>query len=60
MPELLLPRTDAGVLAQVALTILIGTPIVIALYRRRLTELVWFVGGLEVLLLSFYAFRTVH
>lgn len=60
MPELLLPRTDAGVLAQVVLTILIGTPIVIALYRRRLTELVWFVGGLEILLLGFYAFRTVH
>lgn len=60
MPEFLVPRTDAGSLVQVVLTILIGTPIVIALYRRRLTELVWFVGGLELLLLGLYAYRTVH
>lgn len=60
MLELFVPRTDAGVLVQVALTILIGTPLVIALYRRRATELVWFVGGLELLLLGLYAFRTVH
>jgi hypothetical protein len=58
--ELLLPRTDAGVLVQVLLTIAIGTPLVVALYRRRAMELVWFVGGLEVLLLGLYAFRTVH
>lgn len=60
MLDLLLPRTDAGVLAQVLLTILIGTPLVVSLYRRRATELVWFVGGLELLLLGLYAFRTVH
>ena len=60
MLDLLLPRTDAGVLVQVLLTIAIGTPLVVALYRRRATELVWFVGGLEVLLLGLYAFRTVH
>lgn len=60
MPEFFVPRTDAGVIAQVILTILIGTPIVVALYRRRLYELVWFVGGLELLLLGLYAFRTVH
>lgn len=60
MLELLLPRTDAGVLVQVALTIVIGTLLVVVLYRRRATELVWFVGGLELLLLGFYAFRTVH
>lgn len=60
MLELLLPRTDAGALVQVVLTLLIGTPLVVYLYRRRLTELVWFVGGLELFLLAFYAFRTVH
>lgn len=55
-----MPRTDAGVLVQVVLTVLIGTPIVIALYRKRATELLWFFGGLELLLLGLYAFRTAR
>jgi hypothetical protein len=58
--DLFLPRTDAGVLVQVALTILIGTPVVVWLFRRRDTELVWFFGGLELLLLGLFAYRTVH
>lgn len=60
MRDLFIPRTDAGVLVQLALTLLIGTPLVVMLYRRRATELVWFVGGLEFLLLALYAYRTVH
>jgi hypothetical protein len=60
VPELFVPRTDAGVLAQVVLTMIVGTPLVVALHRRRLTELVWFVGGLMLLLLGLFAFRTVH
>ena len=60
MPELIVPRTDAGVLVQVALTLIIGTPIVVWLFRRRDTELVWFFGGLELLLLGLFAYRTVH
>ncbi len=55
-----MPRTDAGVIAQVVITLLVGTPLVVAFYRRRLTELVWFFGGLEFLLLALYAYRTVH
>jgi hypothetical protein len=55
-----MPRTDAGVVAQVLLTLLVGTPIVVALYRRRATDLLWFFGGLELLLLGLFAFRTVH
>ena len=55
-----MPRTDAGVLVQVALTLMLGTPIVVWLFRRRETELVWFFGGLELLLLGLFAYRTVH
>lgn len=60
MREIFVPRTDAGVLVQLVLTVVIGTPLVLMLYRRRATELVWFVGGLELLLLALYAYRTVH
>lgn len=60
MLEILLPRTDAGVLVQVLVTIAIGAPIVYLLYRRRATEFLWFVGGLMILLLGLFAFRTVH
>jgi hypothetical protein len=55
-----LPKTDAGLLVQVVLTIVIGVPLVVALYRRRAGELVWFFGGLVVLLLGLFAFRSVH
>jgi hypothetical protein len=58
--DLFLPRTDLGVLVQVVLTLIVGTPIVVALYRRGLGELVWFAGGLMILLLGLFAYRTVH
>jgi hypothetical protein len=57
---LFLPRTDGGVLAQLVLTISVGTPIVWSLWRRGLTELVWFAGGTVVLLLGLFAVRTIH
>lgn len=60
MRDLLLPSTDAGVFAQLVLTLLVGTPAAFVLYKRRAIELVWFVGGLEFLLLALYAYRTVH
>jgi hypothetical protein len=59
--HLILPRTDAGVAVQVLVTLLIGVPLVLLLYRRRAsTEIVWFVGGVVVLLLGLYALRTIH
>jgi hypothetical protein len=58
--DILVPRTDAAVLVQVLLTLLIGTPLVVMLYRRRATDLLWFVGGIELLLLALYAYRSVH
>lgn len=60
MIEILLPRTDAGVAAQLVVTLVVGLPLVIMLARRRLTDLVWFVGGLVLLMIGFFAFRSVH
>lgn len=45
---------------QLVATLVVGLPLVVMLARRRLTEVVWFVGGLVLLLLGFFAFRTVH
>jgi hypothetical protein len=58
--DVFLPKTDVAVLVQVVLTIVIGVPVVVAMYRRRLGELVWFFGGLVVLLLGLFAYRSVH
>jgi hypothetical protein len=58
--SLLLPRTDGGVILQLVLTLAIGLPIVWRLWRQRQTELVWFAGGVVVLLLGLFAIRTVH
>ena len=60
MRHLLFPRTDGGVIAQLIVTVLIGGPIVASFWRRRQTELVWFSGGIVVLLLGLFAVRTVH
>lgn len=60
MIELFLPRTDPGVAVQLVATLVVGLPLVVMLARRRLTEVVWFVGGLVLLLLGFFALRTVH
>jgi hypothetical protein len=58
--QLFLPRTDGGVIAQLVVTLLIGGPIVWTLWKRGLTELLWFAGGVVVLLLGLFAVRTVH
>jgi hypothetical protein len=58
--QLLFPRTDGGVILQLVLTLVIGAPIVWRLWREGLTELVWFAGGVVVLLLGLFAVRTVH
>jgi hypothetical protein len=58
--QVLFPHTDAGVIVQLIVTVVIGGPIVWSLWRRGLTELVWFAGGVVVLLLGLFAVRTVH
>ncbi len=60
MIELLLPRTDLGALLQLVVTIVFGLPLALWLRRRRATEALWFVAGVLLLVLGFFAFRTVH
>ena len=60
MRSLLFPRTDAGVLVQLILTLVVGGPVVWAVWRRGEPELVWFAGGVVVLLLGLFAVRTIH
>lgn len=56
--DLLLPSTDAGVYAQVAL---VAVGYLVALwFVRRNRELVVFVSGLAVFLAGLMALRTVH
>ena len=58
MTELLLPRTDAGVLAQTVTAGAVYAAALVAVRRNR--ELLWFVGGLAALTLGLFALRTLH
>jgi hypothetical protein len=56
--DLLLPRTDAGVAAQV-----IGAAVVFVVAGvlvRRSRDLLWFVGGLASVTFAWFAVRTLH
>lgn len=56
--EVLLPRTDAGVAAQVVVTVVVAA---LALWLvRRNRELAWFVAGVTFIWVAFMALRTVH
>ena len=58
MGDLLLPRTDAGALAQAVGAAVVYTGALIAVRRQR--DLLWFVGGLAALTFAWFALRTVH
>lgn len=58
--DLILPRTDAGVLVQLIALVLVGSPLLYLTVRRGNREMAWFVGGLLVFLLGFFAFRSAH
>jgi hypothetical protein len=58
MGEVLLPRTDAGALAQAVGAAVAYVGALIAVRRNR--DLMWFVGGLATLTFSWFALRTVH
>jgi len=58
MNELLFPRTDAGVLAQVIVVSALW--VVLAVVVRRNRDLVWFVSGLAMLAFSWFGLRSVH
>jgi hypothetical protein len=56
--DLLLPRTDAGALAQAVTAAVLYTGALVAVRRNR--DLLWFVGGLATLTFAWFALRTVH
>lgn len=56
--ELLLPRTDAGAMAQAVAAAVATTGALIAV--RRSPDLLWFVGGLATLTFAWFAVRTLH
>jgi hypothetical protein len=58
MLDLLLPRTDAGALAQTVTAAAVYTGALVAVRRHR--DLLWFVGGLATLTFAWFALRTVH
>lgn len=58
MNELLFPRTDAGVLAQVIIVSALWLVAAVAVRRNR--DLVWFVSGLAMLAFAWFGVRAVH
>jgi hypothetical protein len=56
--ELLLPRTDAGALAQAVTAALVAAGALVAVRHNR--DLQWFVGGLASLTFAWFALRTLH
>jgi hypothetical protein len=58
--EILLPRTDAGVLVQVIATVALGGLSLSVLIRRRKPDIAWFVGGVVTIWVAFLGIRTLH
>ena len=58
MTELLLPRTDAGVLAQTVTAAVVYTGALVAVRRSR--DLRWFVAGLAALTFAWFGLRSIH
>ena len=58
MIELLLPRTDGGVLVQVVVAVVLFTGLGFAVRRNR--DLLVFVAGLATITAAWFALRTLH
>ncbi len=58
MIELLLPRTDGGVLVQVVVAVVSFAGLGFAVRRNR--DLLVFVSGLATITAAWFALRTVH
>lgn len=58
MIDLLLPRTDAGALAQTVGAVVVYCALAVAVRRNR--DLLWFVAGLATITAAWFALRTVH
>ncbi len=58
LTDLLLPRTDGGVLAQ---GVVVGAALaVLALAFRRDPDILWLLAGVAVLLLGLFGLRALH
>lgn len=58
LTDLLLPRTDGGVLVQGA--VIAGALALVALAARRSPDMLWLVAGIAVLLLGLFGLRALH
>lgn len=58
MVDFLLPRTDAGVLAQTIGAVVLFAGLAVAVRRNR--DLLVFVAGLAMATAAWFALRTVH
>lgn len=58
--EILLPRTDKGVLVQVVATLVAAPSLVIWLVRRGWAEMAWLAAGVITLWVALMALRTMH
>lgn len=58
LSELLLPRTDGGVLTQGAVILVALAAVAIA--ARRSPDLLWLVAGVAVMLLGLFGLRALH
>jgi hypothetical protein len=56
--DLVLPRTDAGAIAQAIAAATIYSGLLIVVRRNR--DLMWFVGGLAALTIAWFALRIIH
>jgi hypothetical protein len=60
MVEVLLPRTDGGVVIQLLITVIAGSILLGILVRRGLHDPAWAVGGILALWSALIALRTLH
>jgi hypothetical protein len=60
MVEVLLPRTDGGVVVQLMITVIAGSFLLGILVRKGLHDAAWAVGGIFTLWSALMALRTLH
>ncbi|MEM9035645.1 MAG: hypothetical protein AAGA99_17035 [Actinomycetota bacterium] len=58
MRDLLLPRTDTGALVQLLVVLAVAAPAL--WWARRDRDLLWFVAGVTMAALAWFALRLVH
>lgn len=56
----LLPHTDAGAFVQLLVVLAVGLVSLVALVRRGAVQVAWLVGGIMMMVIGFFALRTIH